>query len=58
MATSSVTHNFVITDPKSVRRFIKAIENSGHNRKSYKSLPGCELTSSQEILDLMAKRKR
>ena len=57
MATSSITHNFVISDPESVERFVAAIEESQHNPVSKQTLPGRQLTDSDEILALMKKRK-
>lgn len=58
MATSSITHSFVISNPKSVQRFISALEESEQDRTPKHLLPGRELTNPKEILDLMAKRKR
>ena len=47
MATSSITHNFVISNPNSVKHFIAAIDEADR-----------ELTNPQEILALMSKRKK
>lgn len=58
MATSSITHNFIISDPKSVERFIKAIDEADHDRTPKQKLPGRQLTDPQEILSLMSKRKK
>ncbi len=58
MATSSITHNFVISDPKSVKRLIAAIEEAEYDRTPQRTLPGRQLTDSNEILTLMAKRKK
>ena len=58
MATSSITHGFVISNPKSVQHFISALEESEQDRTPKQLLPGRELTNPKEILDLMAKRKR
>lgn len=58
MATSSITHNFVISDPKSVKRFIAAMEEAESDRTPKQTLPGRQLTDSNEILALMAKRKK
>lgn len=58
MATSSITHNFVISNPESVERFITAIEEAESDRTPKQSLPGRQLTDSKEILALMAKRKK
>ena len=58
MATSSITHNFVVSDPKSIKRFVVAIDEADHDRTPKRTLPGRELTDPQEILALMAKRKK
>lgn len=58
MATSSITHNFVISDPESVNRFLAAIEEAEYDRSPRQTLPGRQLTNSNEILALMAKRKK
>lgn len=58
MATSSITHNFVISDPESVRRFVTAIEEAESDRTPKQTLPGRQLTDPNEILALMAKRKK
>lgn len=43
MATSSITHNFVISNPESVKRFVAAIEEAEYDR----TLPGRQLTDYQ-----------
>ena len=58
MATSSITHNFVISNPNSVKLFIAAIDESDRDRTPKQTLPGRQLTNSQEILALMSKRKK
>ena len=58
MATSSITHSFVISNPKSVKRFITALEEAEHDRTPKQTLPGRQLTDPKEILNLMAKRKK
>ena len=58
MATSSITHNFVISNPESVKRFITAIEEAESDQILEKTLPGRQLTDSKEILAFMAKRKK
>ena len=52
MATSSITHNFVISNPESVRRFVSAIEEAEYDRTPKRTLPGRQLTDSNEILAL------
>ena len=58
MATSSITHNFVISNPNSVKRFVTAIDEAEHDRSPKQALPGRQLTNPQEILDLMKKREK
>ena len=57
MATSSITHNFVISNPDTVERFVAALDESEHDRTPKQSLPVRQLTDPQEILAFMAKRK-
>ena len=56
MATSSITHNFVVSNPNSVKRFVAAIDEADRTPKQ--TLPGRQLTNPQEILALMSKRKK
>ena len=58
MASSSITHNFVISNPDSVKRFVEAIDEADRDRTPQYTLPGRQLTDPQEILALMAKRKK
>lgn len=58
MALSSITHNFVISGPESVQRFVDALEESARDRTPKQELPVRELTDPEEILALMAKRKK
>ena len=59
MATSSITHNFVISNPNSVKRFSAAIDDEAdRDRTPKQTLPGHQLTNPQEILALMSKRKK
>ena len=58
MASSSITHNFVISNPDSVKRFVEAIDEAYRDRTPKQTLPGRQLTNPQEILALMAKRKK
>ena len=60
MATSSITHNFVLSDKKSIEGFIHAIEEAERDKQqrhmsdiSYGRL----LTDRKEIIELMRKRK-
>ena len=58
MASSSITHNFVISNPDSVKRFVEAIDVADRDRTPKYTLPGRQLTDPQEILALMEKRKK
>ena len=58
MATSSITHNFVVSNPNSVKRFVAAIDEADRDRTPKQTLPGRQLTNPQEILSLMSKRKK
>lgn len=57
MATSSITRNFFITDPKSAERFVQAIEEAEKDRTPKQPLQGKQLTDPNEILALMHRRK-
>lgn len=57
-ATSSITHNFVISKPDSVKRFVDAIDEAERDRTPKQTLPGRQLTNPQEILALIAKMKK
>ena len=58
MPASSITHNFVVSKPNSVKRFVAAIDEADRDRTPKPTLPGRQLTNPQEILALMAKRKK
>lgn len=57
MATSSITHNFVVSSPDSVERFVTALDQAEQDRIPNQVLPGRQLTDSKEILTLMSKRR-
>lgn len=51
MATSSITHNFVISDPESVERFIQALDEADKDRTPPRKEPiSRELTDPDEIM--------
>lgn len=58
MATSSITHNFVISNPNSVKLFIAAIDEADRDRTPKQTLPGRQLTNPQEILSLIKKKSK
>ena len=57
MATSSITHNFVLSDRESVERFIEVVELSEHDEKKPRFAYGRLLTDKREIWELMSKIK-
>ncbi len=57
MATSSITKSFVITSDQA-ETFVNAIEESAKNRPVRIQVAARELTDTQEIAELMRKRKR
>ena len=60
MATSSITHNFVLTERESIEGFIRAIEEAERDkeqREVSKVSYGRLLTDSKEIIELMSKIK-
>ncbi len=58
MATSSITHNFVISGPERVQRFIDAIEASEKDRPPKRDLPFKELTDPKELAEFTARWKK
>ena len=60
MATSSITHNFVLTEKESIERFIQAIEEAERDKEQREVSSvsyGRLLTDSKEIIELMSKIK-
>ncbi len=57
MATSSITKSFVITSDQA-ETFVNAIEASAKNRPVRISVAARELTDTNEIAELMRRRKR
>ena len=58
MATSSITHNFVISNPKSIERFVAALDEAERDRTPKQVILGRQLSNTEEILSLMAKRNK
>ena len=55
MATSSITHNFIISDEEAIERFIRAIEESEAERATRHEMHSGRVklvTDEQEILRL------
>lgn len=57
MATSSITHNFVLSDRESIARFIEAVELSELDEPKPRIAHGRLLTDRREIIELMRKVK-
>lgn len=55
MATSSITHNFVISGPERVQRFIDALDAAENDPAPKRSRVARELKDPQEIAELMAR---
>ena len=53
VATSSITHNFVLSDRESIERFIEAVESSKHDVPKPRISYGRLLTDRREITELM-----
>ncbi|MBR2215123.1 MAG: hypothetical protein IJ849_05120 [Selenomonadaceae bacterium] len=51
MATSSITHNFFITDPAAVERFVQALEEAEEEKRNRvpREPVGRELTAPEEL---------
>ena len=49
MAESSITHNFVISDPEAVERFVNALEQSALDPRPKSDVPYLELKDPVEI---------
>lgn len=58
MATSSITKNFIITEPKQVEMFADAIEASAQNRPIRIPVSSREIADEAELLDFMEKWER
>ena len=58
MATSSITHNFVITGQEKIEAFADAIEKSATNPSSDTSeIKYTEIKTVDELKNLLSKRK-
>ena len=55
MATSSITHNFVISGEERVQRFIDALDEADKDREPKRSPVSRQLRDSHEIAELMAR---
>lgn len=58
MATSSITHNFVISGKERVERFVAALEESERNRSTYAPVSAKEIKDETELRELMVRWKK
>ena len=58
MATSSITHNFIITDPDEIERFAKALEESAAEPPMPLEVDAKFLDDPDEIRELILKVNR
>ena len=58
MATSSITHNFIITDPKAAERLAKALEESAADPPRPITVSVRHLREPDEIREFMERVKR
>ena len=58
MATSSITHNFIITDPKAAERLAKALEESANDPPRPFTVSVRHLREPDEIRECMEKLDR
>ena len=58
MATSSITHNFIITDPAAAERFAKALEESANDPPRPITVSVRHLREPDELKEFMERVKR
>ena len=58
MATSSITHNFIITDPKVAERLAKALEESANDPPRPFTVSVRHLREPDELKEFMERVKR
>ena len=57
MATSSITHNFIITDPEEIERFAKALEESANDPPRPSTVEVKYLKDPDELKEFMERRR-
>ena len=57
MATSSITHNFIITDPKVAERLAKALEESANDPPMPFTVDAEILNDPDELREFMERRR-
>ena len=55
LATSSITHNFVISGPERVQRFIDALDAADKDRAPKEPVAIREVTDPKELSEFMAR---
>ena len=58
MATSSITHNFIITDPAAAERFAEALEESANDPPRPITVSVRHLREPDELKEFMERVKR
>ena len=58
MAESSITHNFIITDPEEIERFAKALEESANDPPRPSTVSVRHLRDPEELKKFMERVKR
>ena len=57
MATSSITHNFIISNPVEAERYANALEEAENNKIDLKPTMGTAFAKTEDILEILKKRK-
>ena len=58
MATSSITHNFVVSNPNSVKHFIAAIDEADRDRTPKQTLPRTSVDKPTRNLSFNVKEEK
>ena len=58
MATSSITHNFIVRDPEAIARLVKALEESANEPPRPSTVNVKFLDDPDELREFMQKVKR
>ena len=57
MATSSITRNFIISNPVEAERFANALADAKNNKIDLKPTMGTAFAKTEDILEILKKRK-
>ncbi|WP_370747710.1 hypothetical protein [Faecalibacillus intestinalis] len=58
MATSSITHNFVISGQRQVNKFVEAIEESANNPSIHTPINAKEIKGENALRNFMKQRRK